>query len=225
MKFFRSVGEIFGYSPFKALRRHASLCGRAVGVLQREFEALRRGDWEEVEALREEIDELEHDADKIKEEIRTNLRRSLMLVVDRHDLLEFLRVQDDIINYCEHVGHMLTFREVKAPENVWKEFEILLSKIMEAVNEYEELVDHISKLVERSFSKKEVEATVEHVPRIERLEHECDLVQIGLHKLILNCDLDPLDAYLMSQWVVKLGEIANSVARAADRFRTMLLGR
>jgi hypothetical protein len=225
MKFFRSVGEVFGYSPFRSLVQHANLCGRAVGTLEQQFEAYREGNFDEVEKLRDEIDELEHHADLIKEEIRGNVTKSLMMLVDRHDLLEFLRVQDDIINNCEHVGHMLTFRKVKAQADIWDEFHILLSKIMECVNEYEDMVEHINRLVKTSFSKKEVVEALEHVPIIEELEHECDLIQIGLHTRLFNADMEPVDIFMMVQWVVHLGYIANATARAADRFRIMVLGR
>jgi predicted phosphate transport protein (TIGR00153 family) len=226
MKFFRSVGEVFGYSPFRSIAQHARMCGRAVGLLQQQFEALRRGDYDEVEDLRDQIDELEHHADKIKEEIRGNVTKSLMLPVDRYDLLEFLRVQDDILNNCEHVGHMLTFRKVKAPEKVWIEFSVLLSKLMEIVNHYEEMVERIMQLIETSFSKKEVNRALEYVPIIEQLEHECDLIQIGLHTRLFNLEeADPLDVHLMVTWVVHLGYVANAAARASDRFRIMVLGR
>ena len=227
MKFIRSVADVFGYSPFKALRLHAEICGRAVGLLQKQFHAYRKGNFEEVEKLRNEIDDLEHEADNIKDEIRSNITNSLMLLVDRHDLLNFLTIQDEIINYCEHVGHMLTFRKIKtAPKDIWDEFDILLAKIMEAVNEYERLMDHIATLVASSFSKKEVAEALLHVPEIENLEHECDMIQIGLHTKLFNADnMHPLDAHLMIEWVVHLGEIANNTARAADRFRIMVLSR
>jgi len=226
MKFFRSVGEVFGYSPFRSLAQHARMCGRAVGLLQRQFEALRLENYEKVEELRDEIDELEHHADQIKEEIRGNVTKSLMLPVDRHDLLEFLKVQDDIINNCEHVGHMVTFRRVKAPHDVWDEFSVLLSKLMEIVNQYEEMVESIRQLIDTSFSKREVERVMEYVPVIEQLEHECDLIQIGLHTRLFNLeDANPLDVHLMVTWVVHLGYIANAAARASDRFRIMVLGR
>ncbi len=226
MKFFRSVGEVFGYSPFQALAQHARMCGRAVGLLQQQFESLRKGDYDEVEELREEIDELEHHADQIKEDIRGRVTKSLMLPVDRHDLLEFLKVQDDIINNCEHVGHMVTFRKVKAPQDVWDEFSVLLSKLMEIVNHYEEMVDSIKRLLETSFSKKEVERALEYVPIIEQLEHECDLIQIGLHTKLFNLEnANPVDIQLMVTWVAHLGYVANAAARASDRFRIMVLGR
>ncbi len=226
MKFFRSVGEVFGYSPFQSLAQHARMCGRAVGLLQQQFEALRKENFDEVEELREEIDELEHHADQIKEEIRGNVTKSLMLPVDRHDLLEFLKVQDDIINNCEHVGHMVTFRKVKVPEDVWGEFSVLLSKLMEVVNHYEEMVESIRQLIETSFSKREVQRALEYVPVIEQLEHECDLIQIGLHAKLFNLEeANPLDVYLMVTWVAHLGYVANAAARASDRFRIMVLGR
>ncbi|ADB58289.1 TIGR00153 family protein [Archaeoglobus profundus] len=225
MRFVRSISDVFGYSPFEDLKKHAELAAKAVGLLEKQFEAYRLNDVDEVERLREEIDSLEHQADIIKEEIRSKVKSSLLLPVDRHDLLNFLDVQDGIINYCEHVGHMLTFRKINAPERIMDEFSVLLSKLMETINEYEELIEHMSRLVASSFSKKEVEEALEHVKRVEEHEHECDLIQIGLLNMLFNSDMNPVDIQLAVLWVVHLGEIANYAARSADRFRTMILGR
>lgn len=226
MKFFRSVGQVFGYSPFPTLVKHAILCGRAVGILQRQFEAYEKGNFDLVEKLKDEIDELESQADELKEEIRTHVTRSLILPIDRQDLLEFLKTQDDIINNCEHVGHMMTFRKIKMDSKIAMEFKILMAQIMECVNEYEAMVARIKNLVETSFDKKEVHEVLEIVKEVESLEHECDEVQIRLHKILFNSEnLNPLDVYLMDTWVVHLGYIANAAARSADRFRLMILGR
>ncbi|NHW24167.1 MAG: TIGR00153 family protein [Archaeoglobales archaeon] len=226
MKFFRSVGQVFGYSPFPTLVKHAVLCGRAVGILQKQFEAYENKDFNVVEKYRDEIDELESQADELKEEVRTHVTRSMILPIDRQDLLEFMRVQDEIINNCEHVGHMLTFRKVKLGVNIAGDFKILLAKIMECVNEYERMVEHINTLIETSFDKKEIQTILEIIQEVESLEHECDQVQIKLHTLLFNSnELNPLDVLLMDTWVVHLGYIANATARAADRFRLMILGR
>ncbi|MDK2876778.1 MAG: uncharacterized protein PWQ22_1188 [Archaeoglobaceae archaeon] len=196
MKFFRSVGQVFGYSPFPTLVKHAVLCGRAVGVLQKQFDAYEKEEFELVEKYREEIDELENHADELKKEIRTHVTRSMILPVDRQDLLEFLRAQDEIINNCEHVGHMLTFRKVKADSEIMVDFKVLLAKIMECVNEYERMVEHINTLVETSFDKKEIQTILEIIQEVESLEHECDQVQIKLHKSLFNSEkLNPLDVH------------------------------
>ena len=226
MKFIRSVTDVFGYSPFDALHRHAELCGQAVVKLKEQFEAYREGDFEKVEQLEKEIDNLEYQADLLKQEIRTHVTKSLMLPVDRQDLLNFLKPQDSIIDYCEHTTHMITYRRMSIPEEMWSDLMELLEKVKETVMKYEELVDHVAKLIATSFTKREVQDAMEHVPQVEELEHQCDKVQIRLHRKIYNAEsMNLLDILLLRELVIQLGEIANNTARAANAFRTMVLSR
>ncbi len=226
MKFVRSVTDVFGYSPFEDLHRHAELCGIAVEKLIEQFQASVDGDLERVKSLEKEIDSMEYQADKIKHEIRGNVTKSLLMPVDRQDLLQFLKVQDSIIDNTEHVAHMLAYREFTVDGEIWELIMKLLNKIEETVKEYEKLVDHMKKLIATSFSKKEIKDTLEHVPVVEELEHQCDKIQIEIHKRIFSSKHDnTLELLLLNEIIVKLGEIANSSARAADSFRSMILGR
>ncbi len=226
MKFIRSVADVFGYSPFKAIHRHSEYCEIAIDLLVDQYEAFIRGDKEEIVALEKEIDGLEHEADQIKAEIRTHVTKSLRLPVDRHDLLDFISYQDQIINYTEHVCHMFTYRETKnIDKTIEKKFRQLLYKLNDIICKYEELIDHVSGLIATSFSKREIADVLVHVSTIEHTEHECDMIQIELHKLLLNSDLHFLDVILLRNILIHLGEIANSTARAAHAFRTMILGR
>jgi hypothetical protein len=226
MKFIRSVTDVFGYSPFKAILQHSEYCEIAIDLLVDQFEAFIKRDKEEILRLETEIDELEHEADKIKAEIRTNVTKSLRLPVDRHDLLSFLTYQDQIINYTEHVCHMFTYRDTKDVDpQIEKKFRQLLYKLNDIVCKYKELIEHVAGLIATSFSKKEITEVLEHVGKIEHAEHECDKVQIELHKLLLNSKLDPMDVILLRNILIHLGEVANSAARASDAFRTMILGR
>ncbi len=226
MKFVRSVTDVFGYSPFEDLHRHAELCGKAVEKLIEQFQASVDRDFEKVRSLEREIDSMEYQADKIKHEIRGNVTKSLLMPVDRQDLLHFLKVQDSIIDNTEHVAHMLSYREFSVDGEIWELVLNLLKKIEETVKEYERLVDHMKRLIATSFSKKEIKDTIEHVPVVEELEHQCDKIQIEIHKRIFNSQhKDTLELMLLNEIIVKLGEIANSAARAADSFRSMILGR
>ncbi len=227
MRFIRSVIDVFGYSPFKALKNHAELCGKAVGLLLKQFEAYKRHDYKEVERLKEMIDELEDNGDLIKQEIRTNVTKSLILPVDRHDLLEFVITQDEILNNCNMIGSMLTYREISIDdEEIWCCFEVLLSKVMEAVNNYEEMMGYIQDVVYSSFNKKQIEKTVSYVPEIRELEKECKSIQVTLNKRLFNSDnLNLLDVLLLTQISTKIGDMIGYIIRAAERFRAMLLGR
>ncbi len=226
MKFVRSVTDVFGYSPFEDLHRHAELCGNAVEKLIEQFQASVDGDFEKVKSLEKEIDSMEYQADKIKHEIRGNVTKSLLMPVDRQDLLQFLKVQDSIIDNTEHVAHMIAYREFSVDGEIRELMLNLLRKIEETVREYERLVDHMKKLIATSFSKKEIKDAIGHVPVVEELEHQCDKIQIEIHRRIFNSKQDNfLELILLNEIVVKLGEIANSAARSADSFRSMILGR
>jgi len=226
MKFVRSVTDVFGYSPFEDLHRHAELCGNAVEKLIEQFKASVEGDFERVKSLEKEIDSMEYQADRIKHEIRGNVTKSLLMPVDRQDLLQFLKVQDSIIDNTEHVAHMLSYRKFSVDGEMVKLMLDLLKKIEETVREYERLVDHMKRLIATSFSKKEIRDAIEHVPVVEELEHQCDKIQIEIHRRIFNSEQDNfLELILLNEIVVKLGEIANSSARSADAFRSMVLGR
>lgn len=226
MKFVRSVADVFGYSPFGDLHRHAELCGKAVEKLTEQFRYCKERNCEMVLKLEKEIDNLEYQADLIKQEIRAHVTKSLLMPVDRQDLLNFLKMQDQIIDNCEHVTHMISYKLLEVPENIWDLIFELLSRVRETVMEYENLVDHFKGLLESSFSKSEVNKTLDHVPVIEELEHKCDKIQIKIHREIFNSKSDNvLDLILLNEIIVKVGEIANSTARAASIFRTMILGR
>ncbi len=227
MKFIRSITDVFGESPFRKLHDHAEVAGKAAVLLRDAVVAYSAEDFEKVENLRKEIESLEYEADKIKHEIREKIPKSLMMPVDRHDLLSFLKPQDSIADACEHAAQILTFRKIRnLPDVVKKDLEELASRIINTIYKYEVLVDELSELILTSFSKKEVQESLEMVPEIENLEHQCDKIELRLYKEVMNCDkLDPVDVLLLISLIKEMGEIANSTARAADRFRTMVLGK
>lgn len=227
MKFIRSVTDVFGKSPFKKLHEHAEFAGKAAKLLKEAVMAYTMEDFEKVNTLCRKIEELEYQADLVKGEIREHIPKSLMLPVDRHDLLSFLKPQDSISDACEHAAQILTFRKISnLPDVIKKDMERLVNNIIDAIDVYEGLVDQISELLLTSFSKKEVQESLEIVPRIENLEHQCDLIEKRLYKEIFNCDqIDPVDVLLLVSLIKEMGEIANNTARAADRFRIMILGK
>ena len=84
------MGNLFGRSPVRPMQQHmkvAVACARQVLPL---FEDMAAGNTAELAAHRREIDRLEHEADEIKNEIRSHLPRRLFMAVGRRDTLEIL---------------------------------------------------------------------------------------------------------------------------------------
>ncbi|MCP2521170.1 DUF47 family protein, partial [SCandidatus Aminicenantes bacterium Aminicenantia_JdfR_composite] len=75
---------------------HAKISYEAVKKIRNVIEAYCEIDLEKLTKLDAEISEIEHKADKIKQNIRSNLPSSVLLPIERQDLLEFLSQQDKI---------------------------------------------------------------------------------------------------------------------------------
>ncbi|WP_406656321.1 TIGR00153 family protein [Methanolobus sp. ZRKC2] len=226
-EYIRSVLNIFASSPFKPLGMHANKGGEAVRKLGESVIAFCDGDMEKVERLNREIDVIEHEADVIKQTIRSELSSSIMLPVHANDLLNFLKPQDSISDDAQEVSYWLTLRKFEASEEIRKGFLELMTKTLDTVEIYENLVDTLSELLETSFSKKDVEETLALVVEVEEMEHQVDLVEKDLIKKVFNeeDELGGAGVYHLTQLITGIGDIADKAENAADRLRTMIMRR
>ncbi|MBN1134566.1 MAG: TIGR00153 family protein [Methanosarcinaceae archaeon] len=226
-EYIRSVLNIFAKSPFRPLVMHANKGGEAVRKLNEALHAYCAGDTERVEELCRDIDTIEHEADVIKQTIRSLLSSSIMLPVNANDLLNFLKPQDSIPDNAQEVAYWLTFRQCDAPDIIKDGILELMSKSLENVEKYEVLVDKLGELLETSFSKKEVKETLAIVPEVEELEHQVDIIESNMLKTIFDHqdDLGGAGVYYFVELVKGIGNIADASEHAADMLRNMIMRR
>jgi len=108
--------NLFGKSPFSALQGHMRVVLECVHEMPALFVALASGDQKEVVAVKDIIFEKEEEADKIKNELRNRLPKSLFMPVDRRDLLEVLQMQDSIADTAQDIAGLLVERPMELPE-------------------------------------------------------------------------------------------------------------
>ncbi len=226
-EYIRSVLNIFATSPFKPLVMHASKGGDCVRKLNEALLAYCDGDMDKVEELNREIDVIEHEADVIKQTIRSELSSSIMLPVHANDLLNFLKPQDSISDDAQEVSFWLTLRKIEAPDEIRYGFCALMEKTLATVELYEDLVATLGELLETSFSKRDVEDTLGLVTKVEEMEHQVDIIEKDLVKKIFRNEneIGALGVYHLARLVRGIGDIADKSEHAADRLRTMVLRR
>ena len=105
-----SMAALFGKSPFKPLQQHMRVVIECVGEVPALFAALIEGNEAQLEVQKEKIFAKEGEADTIKNELRSHLPRSLLLAVDRRDLLELLAMQDTIAGIAQDIAGLLVQR-------------------------------------------------------------------------------------------------------------------
>ncbi|MCL7416009.1 MAG: TIGR00153 family protein [ANME-2 cluster archaeon] len=226
-KYIRSVLGIFGESPFKPVHTHAEKGGEAVRKLKEAVDAYCNKEYITVSTLDTEISGIEYEADIIKQTIRKLIPSSMMLPVDPNDLLSFLKPQDSIADNAHHTAHWLTLRETVLPLEIQQGLLELMERIVKTVDAYEDMVDDIAKLLETSFSKKEIKQILKKVPIVEELEHEVDITKKQLQQKVFKYEdeLGGTGVFYMISLLRDMGNIADSASKAADRLRTMILRR
>lgn len=226
-EYIRSVLGIFGESPFKPIHAHAEKGGEAVHKLKLAIDAYCSNDYIQVQTLNTEISAIEYEADIIKQTIRKLIPSSMMLPVDPNDMLSFLKPQDSIADNAHHTAHWLTLRETDLPLEIKEGLLELMERVVKTVDAYENTVDDISRLLETSFSKKEIKKILKKVPMVEELEYEADITKKQLQQKIFKYEneLGGVGVFYLISLIRDMGNIADSASKAADRLRTMILRR
>ena len=168
------VANIFGSSPVMPLENHIGVAYDCASRLRPLFEAAIQGDWQAADAVRAEIDELEHQADEIKKEIRLHLPKSLFMPVPRQDLLELLLVQDRIANRARDVAGIVTQRRMAVPSAIAESLLEFVDQVVAAARQARESVRELDELFTAGFKGAEVKLVSALIEELDRLQSPAD---------------------------------------------------
>jgi uncharacterized protein len=219
-----TILSLFGRSPFAPLQSHMECVGYCVHRLLDLFDALEKKDYTRLEKIADEISNLEHDADLIKNDIRNHLPKSLFLPIDRSNLLEILSIQDSIADKVEDVAVLMTLKPLELLPIFKDEFRLFLHKNIEAFDEANLIIKELHELVESSFGGMEAKKVREMVDRVAYREHEADLIQRQLLKKFFNAEeqLNYITFHLWQRLFENIASISNYSENLAYRIRTTL---
>lgn len=207
----RSIAGLFGRSPFKPLERHMDKVKECLKEVPPLFDAVYDGDFERVKVISEKILKLEHEADELKDTIRSQLPHSLFLPVDRRDFLGLLSAQDDIADAVEDLSIVLRFKTFEMPEGIRPILLELVNKVTAIGDASYKIVQELDNLMEVSFGGPEADMVEKMIGELGTMEWESDKLQFKIAKKIfaLEDDLSKGDFYVILEIVRKLGMVAD----------------
>lgn len=221
----RTFFELFARSPFEPLVRHAERVQKVVELLRPLMDAFVEGRWDEVREIHDDVSRLEHEADKVKQEIREHLPRSLFLPVDRGDLLGFLNEQDRVADAVEDLAVLVSMRErTRVPDEMRRPLETLVDGVLKALDVWHTMSSALPDLQESSFTGPELKRVMDVIQELHTLEWHSDQAQAALSQSIVEHEdeLGPVSVLFLMRITSKLGEVANHAENAADRLSLML---
>ncbi len=219
-----SIASLLGHSPFKALQEHMRVvvaCAEEVPPL---FEALCQGDQAQVEVIQKRIFEKEDQADKLKNELRAHLPKSLFMPVDRRDLLEVLNMQDSIADTAQDIAGLLVERPMEIPAPMGEPLLKLVSRCVDACEQSHKVIEELDELLEMGFGGKERTTVMDMVSELNRIEDETDEMGMALSRILFQHEdeMKPVSVMFWYQLIEWIGDLADYAEKVGDRLRLLI---
>ena len=217
------MGNLFGRSPIRPMQQHmeaAVACAREVLPL---FEAMAAGKTEDLLAIREKIDSLEHEADRIKNEIRSHLPMRLFLAIERRDMLEILDCQDSIADVAQDIAEIVEIRGMVTPETLKAPLLALVRRVIAACEAAELVIKELDELVQTGFRGREVLRVERMIDDLARIETDTDELaekaQRELFAIEQELGVSTVFWHELIKWVADLADYAE---RVGNRLRLLI---
>jgi predicted phosphate transport protein (TIGR00153 family) len=212
-------------SPFEGLNKHSEKIDECVVALKKCVYAFVNGKYARACKYADDVSRIEHEADLIKANTRSHLPKFVFMSVSKADFLDLLHHSDSILDFAEDVAVLIKMKNTQVPPEVGKEIKKVIDKVLRTVKAYQKVMDHMNTLLEVSFGGKEREKVKKFIIEIHKYEHESDVIERNVSKMLFNIkpeELDPISVIHLLKIVDRLGEIANKAENAGDRVRAML---
>ena len=124
----------------------------------------------------------------------------------------------------QDIGILLTLRQLKLPADMKEPLNNLIDEVTIVCSQAADLVQEFDELVETSFGGKEAEKVLAMIEQINADETVADGTERAAAKKLfdLEKEVEVLDVIMWSRIINKLGDLADSAERMANRLRLMI---
>ena len=219
-----SIFDLFRKSPFIAINEMMKEVVECTNRIPEIYEAFINGDQEEVKRIAKEISDHEYKTDKIKDSIRQSLPHSIFMPVARGDILQIITSMDAIADKAEDVGVLMSFKRIHVPEEIKGKIKDFIATILKVVDLSKQVVEELEVLREASFSGPEAKEVITLLDKVNESEHETDVMQYDLTKIIIDGseEMDCASLILWLKIIEATGDIANAAEKMCNRIRLII---
>jgi predicted phosphate transport protein (TIGR00153 family) len=216
--------NIFGKSPITPLQEHMQVAIKCANKLPKFFAAVVDGNWEVASTVQSEINDLEHQADEIKQEIRSGLPKHLLMPVPRIDLLNLLLEQDYIANAAKDISGLVLGRKMEFPAAIKNEYLAFLEKCVATAKQASVCVKELDELFEVGFRGPEVKRVNKQIDALDQLESDTDDMQSSVRSRLFSIekDIHAVDVMFLYQLIQITGDMADTAERVGRRLQMLL---
>ncbi|RMF86827.1 MAG: TIGR00153 family protein [Nitrospirae bacterium] len=218
------LGDLFGRSPFRPMQRHMEVVRQCAERVLPLFEAVARGDTAAAAREREAIDDLEHQADTIKNALRSHLPKGFFLPVARRDLLEILDLQDTIADTAQDLAELVVERRMVLPEPMAEAMLALVRGSVATCDQAARVIAELDELLEMGFRGREASRVESMVAELADAEEESDRLEREVSRILfaLEGELEPVSVVFWYRVIELAGDLADYAKKVGSRLRLFL---
>ncbi len=216
------LAGIFGRSPVEPLKKHMAVATEGARHLLDFVDAALAGDWQRAGQIRETIQEHERHADDLKRDLRIRLPNTLLMPVDRGDLLDLITTQDKIANRAKDIAGLVFGRRMQLHEDLKDGFRTLAHRSIDAVLQAQKSVGELDELFTAGFRGAEVRLVEDMITELDEIEDDTDRIASELRGQVFAMEkqLPPVDViflYKAIEWLGELGDLSHRVGGLLQR--------
>jgi len=211
--------DIIKKSPFGPIRAHMLVSKASVDELITFLKSAIDSDWNEAVKSRKVISDLENQADTLKAETRGLLTKSLFLAVPREDILDLIKLADDIPNTVKDISGLMIGRQMEIPAKISSSFLHFAKEAAVISDAASEAVNYIDELFQFSFGGNAAIKMQQLIEKLDSLENKNDQTEINLRAELfaIEKDLPPVNVIFLYDVINKIGELSDRAEQVGHR--------
>jgi len=214
--------KMFMTSPFEGLQEHAEKVKECAWAFQQAMECYFAVKCKTFEEFRQEVIQIESQADAIKRRIRGHIPKRTIMPIDNFLVFRYLREQDQVLDAMEDSLDWISYRdELRIPQELEKDFALLVDAVIDPIEHLSGLVAE-ARLYFKKFSEKQRVVVKNIIHTLRRQEHEADKFEDIVKQKVFNMEADAVTIFHLIRLAEYIGSIADHAENAGDMMRAML---
>jgi len=214
--------KMFMTSPFEGLQEHAEKVKECTWAFQQAMECYFAPKCKTFEEFRQEITQIESEADAIKRRIRGHIPKRTMMPISTFLVFRYLREQDGVLDAMEDTLDWISYRsETKIPEELKKDFAILVDSVIDPIENLSTMVSQAREYF-KTYSEDQRAIVKDIIHTLHQQEHEVDEFEDIIKKKVFNMEADSVTIFHLVRLAETIGSIADHAQNAGDMMRAML---
>ena len=215
------VGDGKRREPLECLENHSKYVADCFEEARGALDAYFSGEEKLFKVISEKVSELEHAADLISRNVRAHLPKGIIMPIDKFELFLYLQEEDNIADTAEDIIEWLSYKRVELTKDLKDSIFELYGTCLAICKDLKPII-HAA----RTYFQTGDEDVRTHIKNkilaLRKNEHEADLLEHKLKKLIFDTLHDTLDIVYTLKLVELIGRAADHAENAADILRSMI---